>query len=81
MAARLDTVYDCSGRPNGRPASRLPADVNNSAALLLRFRMQSDTAVTASGWAIDNIRLQAGGDACRAQQQGDSIFIDGFDGI
>ena len=31
-------------------------------------------------WAIDNIKLEAGGDACRAQQQVDTIFKNGFDG-
>jgi hypothetical protein len=76
-----NTAYVCDGRPDWQ-AQRiiLPADANNSAALRLRFRLQSDGFVSASGWAIDNIRLQAGGDACRAQQQGDLIFADDFDG-
>jgi hypothetical protein len=76
-----NTVYSCNGRPQWQ-AQRvaLPESANGSSNLRLRFRLQSDGFVNASGWSLDNIRVQAGGDACRAQQQGDLIFADDFDG-
>ena len=40
---------------------------------------ESDSFQNAPGWALDNIRLAAGGDACIAQQITDRIFADGFD--
>ena len=40
----------------------------------------TEWGVEGAGWAVDNIRLEAGGDACRAQQlPNDVIFDDGFD--
>ena len=75
-----NAVHACSGRSEWQ-AQRigLPAAADGSAALKVRFRLKSDAFVSASGWAIDNIRLQAGGAACRAEQLGDTIFVDGFD--
>lgn len=73
-------VYSCSGRTAWQ-ANRieLPAAAGGS-AFRLRFRLQSDASVNAAGWAVDNIRLSAGGQACRDSQTplGDAIFADGF---
>jgi carboxypeptidase T len=73
------SLYQCSGRTtwqNNRIA--LPASTDNVSDMRLRFRLTSDTSVTRSGWAIDNIRVESGGVQCRADQS-DRIFVDGFD--
>jgi hypothetical protein len=77
-----NTLYVCNGRPSWQSHKiALPADANGSAALKLRFRLTSDVTQNGAGWAIDNIRLEAGGDACRAQQEpNDTIFANGFEG-
>lgn len=76
------TLYSCTGR-NAWQSNRLelPASADGAGALKLRFRLQSDGGVNAAGWAVDDIRLEAGGDACRASQQPDTIFSNGFDGV
>ncbi|MGE0208273.1 MAG: hypothetical protein AB7S42_03925, partial [Lysobacteraceae bacterium] len=73
-------VYSCSGRTAWQSNRiELPAAAGGS-AFRLRFRLQSDASVNAAGWAVDNIRLSAGGQACRDSQipLGDAIFADGF---
>jgi hypothetical protein len=75
-------LYSCSGRTTWQSNRlELPANVGGSGTLLLRFRLQSDPSVSGAGWAVDNIRLTAGGQACRDQQVplGDAIFADGFE--
>jgi hypothetical protein len=67
----------CSGESAWR-ASRieLPAAANQ-AAVKLRFRLTSDNSQTAEGWSIDNVKIEAGGAACRAN--GDILFADDFE--
>lgn len=74
-------AYSCNGRSSWQSQHvDLPADANGVAQLKLRFRLSSDAGVNAPGWAVDNVRIEAGGDACRAQQQpNDTIFASGFD--
>ncbi len=74
-------IYTCTGRPNWQSQHiDLPASANGAGAFKLRFRLNSDSNLNASGWAIDNIKLEAGGDACRAQQPpNDVIFANGFE--
>lgn len=73
-------LYECNGQTSWQSHRLdLPADANNAAAFKLRFRLSSDSSVTRSGWAMDNIRLEAGGAACRAQWD-DHIFVNGFEG-
>ncbi|HEY0231891.1 MAG TPA: hypothetical protein VGC55_11615, partial [Dokdonella sp.] len=74
-------AYSCTGQSTWQSHHvDLPADANGSATFKLRFRLSSDGGVNAPGWAIDNIKLEAGGDACRAQQQpDDTIFKNGFE--
>ena len=74
-------AYACSGQTSWQSHHvDLAADANGTAAFKLRFRLQTDPGVEGAGWAVDNIRLEAGGDACRAQQlPNDFIFVDGFD--
>jgi hypothetical protein len=76
------TVYSCTGQSTWQSHHiDLPADANGALNLKLRFRLSSDGGVNAPGWAVDNIKLEAGGDACRAQQQpNDVIFENGFEG-
>lgn len=73
-------LYQCSGQASWQSHRLdLPAGANNAAAFKLRFRLSSDGSVNSPGWAVDNIRLEAGGAACRAQWD-DHIFVNGFEG-
>ena len=73
------TLYQCSGRTNWQNNRvALPASTDNLADLRLRFRLSSDTSVTRSGWAIDNIVIETDAAQCRASQL-DRIFEDGFE--
>lgn len=73
-------LYQCSGQSSWQSHRfELPASANNAAAFKLRFRLSSDYSVNNSGWAVDNIHLEAGGSACRAQWD-DHIFVNGFEG-
>ena len=75
-----NSVYSCTGQTSWQTHHLdLPADANGAATLKVRFRLQSDDFQNAPGWALDNIRLAAGGAACIAQQITDRIFADGFD--
>jgi len=75
-----DIAYSCTGQSSWQSHHvDLPAGANGAAAFKLRFRLSSDGGVNAPGWAIDNIKLEAGGDACRSQQQVDTIFENGFE--
>jgi hypothetical protein len=72
-------LYQCSGRStwqNNRIA--LPASTDNVVDLRLRLRLTSDSSITRSGWAIDNIVVESGGAQCRADQL-DRIFADSFE--
>jgi len=73
-------LYSCSGQSSWQSHHlELPSSADNISALKVRFRLQSDGFQNAPGWAVDNIRLAAGGDACIAQQTTDEIFADGFE--
>ncbi len=74
-------LYACSGQTEWQSHYlTLPASANDASAFKLRFRLDSDTNTNGDGWAVDNIRIEAGGDACRAQQPPDDrIFADDFD--
>lgn len=61
-------VFRCDGETSWRRVSLTLPEMTNAADARLRFRFTSDSSVTAPGWAIDNIELQAGGAACRATQ-------------
>ncbi|MFO1507104.1 MAG: M14 family zinc carboxypeptidase [Lysobacterales bacterium] len=73
------TLSSCSGRTTWQSNHvDFPSSANGATALEIRFRFYSDPAVEGAGWAIDNIRLSAGGSACGAAPD-DTIFADGFD--
>lgn len=74
-------LYSCNGQTTWQSHHvDLPSNANNANAFKLRFRLKSDGGVSGAGWAIDNIHIEGGGDACRAQQPNDdTIFVDGFD--
>lgn len=77
-------LYACSGRAGWLSHHfDLPAAANGAASFKLRFRLNTDSGTPLPhplGWTIDNVRLEAGGDACRAQQPPDDrIFASGFD--
>lgn len=73
------SLYQCSGQTSWQ-AHRLalPTATDNVPDLRLRFRLSSDSNVTSSGWAIDNIVIESGGAECRAAQN-DHIFDNGFE--
>jgi len=77
-----NVAYSCSGQSSWSSHHiNLPADANGASGFKLRFRLSSDDFQSAAGWAVDNIKLEAGGDACRAlQSPPDVIFKNGFDG-
>ncbi len=72
-------VFRCDAEPGWRTVEiPLPGLAGVSAARI-RFRFTSDSIVSAPGWALDNIRLQAGGPACRASQGlAQPVVIDRF---
>jgi hypothetical protein len=77
-----NAAYSCTGQLSWQSHHvDLPASANGATLFKLRFRLTSDQGVTTvHGWAIDNIKLEAGGDACRAQQPpNDVIFANGFE--
>jgi carboxypeptidase T len=61
-------VFRCHGDPAWRSIELALPGLANAASARLRFRFTSDSSVTAPGWAVDNIRLRAGGPTCRAGQ-------------
>jgi len=74
------SAYSCNGQTSWQSHHiDLPPSVNGAATFKFRFRLQSDGGTNAAGWAVDNVRLAAGGDACVAQQTPDRIFADGFE--
>lgn len=76
-----NAAYSCNGRPTWKTNHiALSTAANGASAFKLRFRLTSDLNTNKPGWSIDNIRIAAGGVACRAQQQPDEIFKDGFNG-
>ncbi len=77
--ASWTTLYQCSGRTSWQANHvALPASTDNLGDLRLRFRLTSDSNLTNSGWAIDNIVIESDPIACRAEQN-DRIFADGFE--
>lgn len=78
-----DVAYSCTGQTSWQSHHVvLPASADGSSTFKLRFRLSTDVYENDQGWAIDNIQLSAGGDACRDQQQpaDDTIFRNGFEG-
>jgi hypothetical protein len=73
-------LYSCSGQSSWQSHHlELPSSADGASAVKVRFRLHSDVFQNAPGWAVDNIRFAAGGDACIAQQTDDEIFADGFE--
>jgi hypothetical protein len=74
------TLYSCTGQTSWQSHHlELPAAANGASALKVRFRLSSDSFNNASGWAVDNVRLAAGGDMCQGGQVTDRLFANGFD--
>ncbi|WP_170113198.1 M14 family zinc carboxypeptidase [Ahniella affigens] len=70
-------LWRCSGDPTLRHVSlNLPA-LDNISNARVRFRFTTDTNTVDDGWYVDNIRVIAGGAACRSTQTGE--FADGFE--
>jgi murein tripeptide amidase MpaA len=72
-------VMRCDGQSTWQSASVALPQATNQANVRLRFRLTTDTSQVDEGWSIDNIRVEAGGAACRAETGNDSIFEDDFE--
>ncbi|MGB8379229.1 MAG: M14 family zinc carboxypeptidase [Rhodanobacteraceae bacterium] len=71
-------VYSCSGRAAWQTQHIALPQLDGQSSIAVRFRLTSDAFVEASGWSLDNIRLEYGGEACH-QVDNDTVFISGFD--
>jgi carboxypeptidase T len=71
-------VFRCDGETAWRRVELPLPQLADIASARLRFRFTSDTSVVAPGWAIDNVLLSAGGEACRAGQAPQPVQIDAF---
>ena len=71
-------VMRCGNQTTWQNASVPLPQAANQANVKLRFRLTSDSEETDEGWSIDNVRIEAGGAACRSAAV-DRIFEDGFE--
>ena len=72
-------VHRCEGDVNWRRVELPLPQLAGAAAAQLRFRFTSDASTSAQGFAIDDIVLDASGNACRASQDTGRVFADGFE--
>lgn len=72
-------VHRCEGDPTWRRIELPLPQLAGAAAAQLRFRFTSDASTSAQGFAIDDIVLDASGNACRASQDTGRVFADGFE--
>jgi carboxypeptidase T len=76
--AEWTEVYRCSGRPSWAHQLVALPQATNSGNARIRFRFTSDTSSSFEGWSLDNIRISAGGLACR-MAYGDVLFQSDFE--
>src|SRR5690606_17413384 len=80
-AGAWEEVFRCDGNAVWQEVSVALPQIQNVASAQLRFRFTSDGSQSRPGWAVDNVRIEAGGPACRATQQSPSmVFSSGFEG-
>jgi hypothetical protein len=74
-------VFRCDGETSWRQVRLALPQLAGVATARVRFRFTSDSGVTAPGWALDHIVLQAGGQTCRDTQGPvrPEPFHDGFE--
>lgn len=70
-------VWRCSGDPALRHVTLDLPTLDNAASARIRFRFTSDVNTVDDGWYVDNIRLTAGGAACRSSQT--NLFANSFE--
>lgn len=61
-------VFRCDGASTWQTVELPLPGLGGVGTARVRFRFTSDSVVSAPGWALDNIRLRAGGPSCRAAQ-------------
>lgn len=71
-------VFRCDGEASWRRVELDLPQLAGAANARIRFRFTSDSSQNRSGWAIDNILLQAGGPTCRESQGPQPLQLDGF---
>ena len=75
-------LFTCDGDPQWRDVRIELPQVAGASQVKIRFRFTSDSSQVDDGWYIDDIRLLAGGQACRDSQNpqaGQAIFANGFE--
>lgn len=74
-------LFRCSGDSSTKHVTLSLASLLGQSAAQLRFRFTSDSGVSGAGFAVDNIRVDAIGAACRASQvpAPSGLFSDGFE--
>lgn len=72
-------VLQCDGQTTWQSETVALPQAANQANVQVRFRLTSDSNQTDEGWSIDNVRVKAGGEACRALTNTDAIFEDDFE--
>lgn len=71
-------VFRCDGESSWRRVEVALPQLAGAGNARIRFRFTSDSSQARSGWAIDNIVLQAGGPACRESQGPQPLQLDAF---
>lgn len=75
-------LFTCNGDPQWRDVRIELPQLAGASDVKVRFRFTSDSSQVDDGWYIDDIRLLAGGQACRDSQEpqaGQAIFANGFE--
>lgn len=75
-------VFTCNGDPQWRDVRIDLPQLAGATQVKVRFRFTSDSSEVDDGWYVDDIRLLAGGQACRDAQipaAGAEVFADGFE--
>ena len=70
-------VWRCDGAPLWQAVEVDLSALDQQPNAQIRFRFSSDTGVQASGWNIDDVRIEGTGGTCDAQFE--AIFDDGFE--
>lgn len=73
-------ISRCDNQTNWQLAEHDLNPPANTSTFKLRFRLDTDVAVTRDGWHIDDITVKASGPVC-GQFNSDIIFADGFETI
>jgi hypothetical protein len=74
-------VHRCEGDPAWRRIELALPQLAGAGAAEIRFRFTSDASTSAQGFAVDDIVLEATGEACRTAQNPEPLFRNGFESV